>query len=121
MGGSYRFYNSNRLEMKKDLIHLAMSAYLRISCREFGVGIKEVKEHSYRNENVKLARGAFLYLCKRNGYKHTEACDFIGLNYGNGTTFRKLFEGFTTKSRKAQLSSKARVEFLDLVRTSVSD
>lgn len=75
--------------MKKAIL----KAYLREASKHYGVGQIELQDAMYtRSEEIKMARGAFLWLCKSFGISHKEACDYINLNYGNGSVYRLNFE-----------------------------
>lgn len=58
-------------------------------------------------KEVRMAKGAALYLTRRYGLKLTDMCDYLHLNYGNATSVRVRFEQEATQLEINQLLQKA--------------
>ncbi len=84
-----------------------LQACLSAAARYYRVPMSEVKDERNRGERMgeeaRTARAAYLWLAKRLGLSGYSAAEFIGMNKGNATTYRKAFERQITKGQKDDL------------------
>ncbi len=98
--------------MAKNAKEVIMQRLLDLCAKAYGVGKLQISSAGYgvRGNDLRIARGAFLYVAKEMGFKHKDACEYINLNKGNGSSYRQEFELGASASEKLKLTQSASAE-----------